>query len=276
MTSIRPSPPPASCQRCRRQSVLSPAFYLTLAGFLTAAFIATAASSSWMPSAPAMASAPASALAPTPIAIPKTPAAQRASDLTGLVARRYKVAERAANEVVRAAIREGDRHGIDPMLILAVIAVESRFNPFAASEQGALGLMQIVPRFHMDKIAALGAASMLLPEANIAIGTRILKDSIRRGGSDAAGLQLYNGAFEDETRAYANRVLSEHRRLEAGAPAAAQSRVTSPTPGRRPASAGFHRCLAILPNPAALGCSSFAQSLGASVPRLSTKITRPA
>jgi len=59
---------------------------------------------------------------------------------------------------------------------------------------------------------------MLLPEANIAIGTLILKDSIRRGGSDAAGLQLYNGAFEDETRAYANRVLSERRRLEEALP----------------------------------------------------------
>ena len=128
------------------------------------------------------------------------------------------VAEHAADEVVRAAVREGQRHGLDPTLILAVIAVESRFNPFAASEQGALGLMQVVPRFHMDKIAAIGVPSMLLPEANIAIGTRILKDSIRRGGSDAAGLQLYNGAFDDETRAYANRVLSERRRLEDALP----------------------------------------------------------
>ena len=78
--------------------------------------------------------------------------------------------------------------------------------------------MQVVPRFHKDKIEDAGAPSMLLPEANIAIGALILKDSIRRGGSDAAGLQLYNGAFEDETRAYANRVLSERRRLEEALP----------------------------------------------------------
>jgi soluble lytic murein transglycosylase-like protein len=142
----------------------------------------------------------------------------RAEQLVGVVARRYRVAEDAAAAVVRAAFDEGRRHNLDPVLILAVIAVESRFNPFAASEQGALGLMQVVPRFHMDKIAAVGVPSMLLPETNIAIGTRILKDSIRRGGSDAAGLQLYNGAFEDETRAYANRVLSERRRLEQALP----------------------------------------------------------
>jgi len=46
----------------------------------------------------------------------------------------------------------------------------------------------------------------------------ILKDSIRRGGSDEAGLQLYNGSFDDETRAYANRVLAERRRIEQSIP----------------------------------------------------------
>jgi len=142
----------------------------------------------------------------------------RAGLLAGVVARRYRVAQDAAVEVVAAAFREGQRHGLDPTLILAVIAVESRFNPIAQSEQGAVGLMQIIPRFHMDKIAAVGVPAILLPEANIAIGAHILKDAIRRGGSDSAGLQLYNGAFDDETRAYANRVLTERRRLEEALP----------------------------------------------------------
>ena len=115
--------------------------------------------------------------------------------------------------MVRTAFHEGRRNGVDPLLILAVIAVESRFNPIAESEQGAVGLMQIVPRFHMDKVASAGTPSFLPPRANIAIGTRILKDSIRRGGSEVAGLQLYNGSFDDETRAYANRVQAERRRL---------------------------------------------------------------
>jgi soluble lytic murein transglycosylase-like protein len=142
----------------------------------------------------------------------------RADLLGGIVARRYRVAQDAAVEVVSAAFREGQRHGLDPTLILAVIAVESRFNPIAQSEQGAVGLMQIIPRFHMDKIAAFGVPSILLPEANIAIGAHILKEAIRRGGSDAAGLQLYNGSFDDETRAYSTRVLTERRRLEEALP----------------------------------------------------------
>jgi hypothetical protein len=62
-------------------------------------------------------------------------------------------------------------------------------------------------------------SSVLLPDANIALGARILKDAIRRGGSDVAtGLQLYNGAVDDETQAYANRVLSERKKIEGALP----------------------------------------------------------
>jgi soluble lytic murein transglycosylase-like protein len=176
-----------------------------------------------MPHAPARADAIGTAAPPShatssrlPIGSPE--GGSRIDQLAAVVARRYKVAEEAAGAVVRTAYREARRQGLDPLLILAVIAVESRFNPFAASEQGALGLMQIVPRFHKDKLPEEGAPAMLEPEANIAVGTRILKDSIRRGGSDEAGLQLYNGAFDDETRAYANRVLTERRRIEQSLP----------------------------------------------------------
>jgi soluble lytic murein transglycosylase-like protein len=154
------------------------------------------------------------ALTPTGLRADMQPKADR---LAGVVARRYRVAEDAAGPMVRAAFREAHRHGLDPVLILAVIAVESRFNPVAESEQGAVGLMQVVPRFHMDKLAA-GPASLLAPEANIALGARILKDAIRRGGNESAGLQLYNGSFDDDTQAYANRVQQERRRLEADIP----------------------------------------------------------
>jgi soluble lytic murein transglycosylase-like protein len=192
-----------------------------LAGILTAAMVTTAAPIPWVREAPVIPDTPKAIRSPkpaagTPIGAPDL--AMRTDALAGIVARRYRVAQGAALQVVAAAIREGQRHGLDPTLILAVIAVESRFNPIAQSEQGAIGLMQVVPRFHMDKIAAFGVPSMLLPEANIAIGTHILKDAIRRGGSDAAGLQLYNGSWDDETRAYANRVLAERRRLEEAVP----------------------------------------------------------
>jgi soluble lytic murein transglycosylase-like protein len=157
---------------------------------------------------------------PTPVRLGPAPLSPSAETLAGVIARRYRIALASAREVVATAMREGGRNGVDPVLILAVIAVESRFNPIAESEQGAVGLMQIMPRFHADKLAELGATSGLAPHANIAVGARILHDSIVRGGGEAAGLQLYNGSSDDETRAYAGRVQAERRRLEDALPKA--------------------------------------------------------
>lgn len=213
--------PEASRHRCRGRSEPGSALLIVLASALMAAVTAAAAPvlQAWTSEPPAKADTFVAALPPNPVTLTRartgldelTPAAET---LAGVVARRYRIARESAREMVRAAYREGRRNDVDPLLILAVVAIESRFNPIAESEQGAVGLMQIVPRFHMDKVAANGAAAILLPHANIAVGTRILKESIRRGGSEAAGLQLYNGAADDETRAYAHRVLSERRRLE--------------------------------------------------------------
>ena len=210
--------PPALLLRCRRITDSGPAFYFGLAGLLVVALYITTMPHRATSTAAVGADSIRTIKTSLPVPSVNVPAAPtRVDELAGVVSRRYRVAQGAAGEVVRAAFAEGRRHGLDPLLILAVIAVESRFNPFAASDQGALGLMQIVPRFHKDKLADAGE-SVLSPEANIALGTRILKDAIQRGGSDAAGLQLYNGSFDDETRAYANRVLSERRRIEDALP----------------------------------------------------------
>lgn len=134
--------------------------------------------------------------------------------VAAFVAKKYRVSEVATREFVELARREALRHGLDPLLVIAVIAVESRFNPVAQSDAGALGLMQVVPRFHPDKVPAAGPGSLLVPETNIAIGTRILSDAIRRGGREDEGLQLYNGSPDDPASGYANRVLAERQRLQ--------------------------------------------------------------
>ena len=73
------------------------------------------------------------------------------------LARRFRIAADAVDGLVGEAYVAGSATGIDPLLILAVMAVESRFNPIAESEFGARGLMQVVPRFHLDKLAEHGA-----------------------------------------------------------------------------------------------------------------------
>ena len=135
--------------------------------------------------------------------------------LAAYLSRRYRVAQDATEQLVGAAHQAGSRTGVDPLLILAVIAVESRFNPIAESVMGAKGLMQVIPRYHQDKLDALGGEdSVFDPMTNILVGARILKDAVRRGGGLMPGLQLYNGAFSDDTQQYAQKVMAEKQRMQ--------------------------------------------------------------
>ncbi len=222
MQEPRPATPEARGLRSARSAARSFAPAAILATL--AAAIALAVAAPWaLPPAAIKAASPAvaSPLAdPMPVRLNGAPLSTSVETLAGVVARRYRIALASAREVVATAMREGSRNGVDPVLILAVIAVESRFNPIAESEHGAVGLMQIVPRYHADKLAEVGASSGLSPNANIAVGARILHESIVRGGGEAAGLQLYNGTPDDETRAYAGRVQAERRRLEEALPKA--------------------------------------------------------
>lgn len=135
--------------------------------------------------------------------------------LVSHLSQRYRVARDALEGLVDAANDAGRKIGLDPMLILSVIAIESRFNPIAESQMGAKGLMQVMPQHHKAKLAAFGGVDAVLePSINIFIGAQILKDCIRRGGGLQAGLQLYAGAFGDPDRAYAQKVMAERNRLE--------------------------------------------------------------
>jgi len=130
------------------------------------------------------------------------------------LSRRYRVAQDATEQLVGAAHEAGSRTGVDPLLILAVMAVESRFNPIAESVMGAKGLMQVIPKFHQDKLDALGGEeSVFDPMTNIMVGARILKDAVRRGGGLMPGLQLYAGAFSDDSQQYAQKVMAEKERM---------------------------------------------------------------
>lgn len=169
---------------------------------------------------PALAPAPPpSCEAPVPAetvqeAVEPLDAGQRA--LAAFIARRFQVAREATGAIVASAYRAAARTGLDPLLVLAVISVESRFNPLAESSMGAKGLMQIIPRFHQAKLARHGGDGAVLdPESNIEVGSRILQEYIHRTGTLEAGLQFYNGASRDESAQYAQKVMAERLRMEA-------------------------------------------------------------
>jgi hypothetical protein len=135
--------------------------------------------------------------------------------VTNWLAKRYRVANDAADLLVSAAYLTAKDIKLDPLLILSVMAIESGLNPFAESPMGAQGLMQVMSKVHQDKFDEMGGVKAALnPVANIRVGALILKDYVSRGGSIEAGLKLYVGAAAFETDSgYGSRVMAEYRRL---------------------------------------------------------------
>jgi len=136
--------------------------------------------------------------------------------VTNWLSKRYRVAGDATDMLVSAAYLTARDIKLDPLLILAVMAIESRFNPFAESPMGAQGLMQVMSKVHHDKFQELGGVKAALnPVANIKVGSLILKEYVTRGGSVEAGLKSYVGAAEmDNDGGYGLKVLSEYQNLK--------------------------------------------------------------
>jgi hypothetical protein len=133
------------------------------------------------------------------------------------LSRRYRVAAEPVAALVQEAWAIGQRASLDPTLILAVVAIESNFNPFAQSPVGAQGLMQVMTRVHDEKYGPFGGTHAAFdPITNLRVGVQVLKECITRAGSVAEGLRHYVGAALQETDGgYASRVLVEQGHLRA-------------------------------------------------------------
>ena len=131
------------------------------------------------------------------------------------LSRRYRVAPEPVSRLVQEAWALGQRAQLDPTLILAIMAVESSFNPFAQSSVGAQGLMQVMTRVHDDKYEAFGGQHAAFdPVTNLRVGVQVLKECIARAGSLEAGLRFYVGAANlPDDGGYAAKVLGEQANL---------------------------------------------------------------
>jgi hypothetical protein len=149
------------------------------------------------------------------------------------ISRRYKVAPEPIGRLVQEAWSIGRRAGLDPTLILAIMAIESSFNPFAQSPVGAQGLMQVMTRVHPEKYEAFGGVHAAFdPVTNLRVGVQVLKDCIARAGSLQDGLRYYVGAAGlDGDGGYAGRVIGEQANLRAvadGRPVPVNAPITAP------------------------------------------------
>lgn len=161
------------------------------------------------------------AVAAAPANAPASPAAARLTREQGnvvrFIAKRYSVALESAQHFVQEAYHAARDARVDPLLVLAVMSIESSFDPRAQSSQGAKGLMQVLARVHVDKFEPFGGAKAVFdPMANIRVGTGILKEYLARTGSVQAALKWYVGAaLMTDDGGYGAKVLHERERIAA-------------------------------------------------------------
>ena len=150
------------------------------------------------------------ATAAEPKDLPKQQAA-----LAFWLARKYGVAPEPLSVLVSEAFDIGVKAKLDPTLILAIMAIESGFNPFAQSPVGAQGLMQVMTKVHTDKYDNFGGKFAAFdPVTNLRVGVKVLQECISRAGSIEGGLKFYVGAGNNaDDGGYAHKVMAEHARL---------------------------------------------------------------
>jgi hypothetical protein len=132
------------------------------------------------------------------------------------IVRRYHVAPEPVARLVQESWTVGQRTGIEPTLILSVMAIESSFNPFAQSPVGAQGLMQVMTKVHSDKYESYGGhLAAFDPVSNLRVGVLVLKECIAKAGGLAGGLRFYVGAGSGEDDGgYAAKVIAEQGLLQ--------------------------------------------------------------
>ena len=131
------------------------------------------------------------------------------------ISRKYKVSNEAVREIVEISFSAGGDFGVDPYVVISVIAIESSFNPLAESSAGALGLMQVMPLIHRKKFEKYGGFDKSLDvKVNVYVGTEILKNFYLRYGNYQRALLAYVGVSQNSNSSYPKKVLRLRDRLK--------------------------------------------------------------
>jgi soluble lytic murein transglycosylase-like protein len=136
--------------------------------------------------------------------------------VTYSLSRRYRVSPEPLGALVTEAWALGERSQIAPTLLLAVMAIESKFNPFATGPQGGLGLMQIEPESQAENLRPFGGRLAAFdPVTNLRLGARQLQALLQSAPSLEDALRLYAGVSgQSDDEQYVDRVLTEQKQLD--------------------------------------------------------------
>lgn len=141
----------------------------------------------------------------------KTSKQNKIALLTDYIVNGYQVSESKAHKIVYEAFHISEQKGIDPLLLLAITAVESSFNDKAKNSSGAVGLVQALPRAHPEKIREikLNGGSVYGIRNNLSLGAQIYKEYLDSSkGNQTIALQRYNGSLNDGNRTYSKKVMA--------------------------------------------------------------------
>ncbi len=141
---------------------------------------------------------------------PRKTLEERKRDITSYLSRKYKKQSDMVRRYVDLAFEEADKHpDVDPELILAVMQKESSMGHMMRSRYGAEGAMQVVRRFHKEKMTK--HESLMTPGVNVRVGAQILQEYITETGAIEHALVKYSG----NARGYTEFVMRETKVLQA-------------------------------------------------------------
>lgn len=135
---------------------------------------------------------------------------QQKTALTSYLSTKHHQSISVVRQYVDLAWAEARKHPhVSPELILAVMQKESELRANAESDYGAKGLMQVVPRYHENRLRA--RESITEPRVNIRVGAEILQEYLGSASGDfRRALRKYSG----NAAGYAESILSEKTRLQ--------------------------------------------------------------
>lgn len=132
--------------------------------------------------------------------------------VSAFISEEYGRSLEESRKIVLAAYRESEVTGIPLSLLLAIVAKESSFDPHQANSYGAIGLMQVVPRFHPKLVKGLSRSDLKIPSVNLWVGSHILQEYLKSEGGDMrAALYRYSGG----SSAYSQSVVALRHAWEA-------------------------------------------------------------
>lgn len=115
------------------------------------------------------------------------------------------VAELEAEDHITKVAKQ---YGLDPSVVKALIEEESGWCASAEGDNGqSIGLMQIQPRWHKERLTRLGITNLYDPEQNVTVGCDILAELLDKCGNYEDALSVYNSGNTEDGREYAERIL---------------------------------------------------------------------